>query len=153
MALSDQIIIMNQGVVAQIGTPQEIYYHPNDPFVANFIGEANFIKGKLESKDDDKGVMCIGDRSVSVENVGELMKGDECMLVLRPESAMLDLDGQLPCEVTMSCFMGSYQHYHVKTGDTTVQIMDFNPKHKRIFNVGEKAFIKFDACDSHILKG
>ena len=48
--------------------------------------------------------------------------------------------------------MGSYQHYHVKVGDFIVQIMDFNPKHKRIFCVGESAFIKFDACDSHILK-
>lgn len=152
MALSDQIIIMNKGVVAQIGTPQEIYYHPKDAFVANFIGEANFLKGKLESKDGDRGVMRIYDQNVAVENVGELAKGDECMLVLRPESAVLDTAGQLPCQVTMSCFMGSYQHYHVKVGDFIVQIMDFNPKHKRIFCVGESAFIKFDACDSHILK-
>lgn len=153
MALSDQIIIMNQGVVAQIGTPQEIYYHPRDSFVANFIGEANFLCGKLESKEGGKGVMCIDGRNVDVENIGELEAGDDCMLVLRPESAAIDLEGQLPCEVTMSCFMGSYQHYHVKTGDTLVQIMDFNPKHKRIFKAGEKAFIRFDACDSHILKG
>ena len=47
MALSDNIIIMNKGVVAQMGTPQEIYYHPNSEFVADFIGEANFLKGKL----------------------------------------------------------------------------------------------------------
>ena len=46
MALSDSIIIMNKGVVAQIGSPQEIYYHPNSEFVADFIGEANYLKGK-----------------------------------------------------------------------------------------------------------
>ena len=45
MALSDKIIIMNKGFVAQMGTPQEIYYHPVDEFVADFIGEANFLKG------------------------------------------------------------------------------------------------------------
>ena len=45
MALSDSIIIMNKGVVAQIGSPQEIYYHPNSEFVADFIGEANFLRG------------------------------------------------------------------------------------------------------------
>ena len=45
MALSDNIIIMNKGVVAQMGSPQDIYYHPNSEFVADFIGEANFLKG------------------------------------------------------------------------------------------------------------
>ena len=46
MALSDRIIIMRSGVVEQIGTPQEIYYHPVNEFVADFIGEANFLKGR-----------------------------------------------------------------------------------------------------------
>lgn len=151
MALSDQIIVMNKGVVAQIGTPQEIYYHPKDAFVANFIGEANFLSGKLISKDGDKGVIDIYGHSIEVENVQDFRLGEERMLVLRPESATLDVDGQLPCEVILSCFMGSYQNYHVKVGDVIVQITDFNPKHKRIFQVGEHAFVKFDACDSHIL--
>lgn len=151
MALSDQIIVMNKGVVAQIGTPQEIYYHPKDAFVANFIGEANFLSGKLISKDGDKGVIDIYGHSIEVENVQDFKLGEERMLVLRPESATLDVDGQLPCEVILSCFMGSYQNYHVKVGDVVVQITDFNPKHKRIFQVGEHAFVKFDACDSHIL--
>lgn len=151
MALSDQIIVMNKGVVAQIGTPQEIYYHPKDAFVANFIGEANFLSGKLISKDGDKGVIDIYGHSIEVENVQDFKLEEERMLVLRPESATLDVDGQLPCKVILSCFMGSYQNYHVKVGDVIVQITDFNPKHKRIFQVGEHAFVKFDACDSHIL--
>ena len=53
MALSDNIIIMNKGVVAQMGTPQEIYYHPVDEFVADFIGEANFLRGKMTGRDGD----------------------------------------------------------------------------------------------------
>ena len=51
MALSDKIIIMSKGVVAQMGTPQEIYYHPVNEFVADFIGEANFLKGKMTAKE------------------------------------------------------------------------------------------------------
>lgn len=151
MALSDQIIVMNKGVVAQIGTPQEIYYHPKDTFVANFIGEANFLSGNLIAKDGDKGVIEIYGRSIQVDNVKEFQVGEKRTLVLRPESATLDVEGQLPCEVILSCFMGSYQNYHVKVGDSVVQITDFNPKHKRIFQVGEHAFVKFDACDSHVL--
>ena len=152
MALSDRIIIMNKGVVAQVGTPQEIYYRPKNAFVANFIGEANFLKGRLVSKEGNRGVMRIYDHKVDVENVEEFAQDESCTLVLRPESATLDAEGQLPGEVIMSCFMGSYQHYHVKVGDVVVQITDFNPRYKRIFQVGEKAYVKFHACDSHLLK-
>ena len=153
MALSDQIIIMNKGVVAQIGTPQEIYYRPKDVFVANFIGAANFLEGSLISKEGNKGVMRIYDHQVEVENVEDFAPNEKCTLLLRPESAVLDSEGQLPCEVIMSCFMGSYQHYHVKVGAVVIQITDFNPRYKRIFQVGEKAYVKFNACDSHLLKG
>ena len=63
MALSDNIIIMNKGVVAQVGTPQEIYYHPNSEFVADFIGEANFLKGDfVRGTDNGRAVMNIGGR-------------------------------------------------------------------------------------------
>lgn len=153
MALSDQIIIMNKGVVAQIGTPQEIYYRPKDAFVANFIGEANFLEGKLVSKEGNKGVLSINGHRVDVENVEYFATDESCTLVLRPESAVLDTEGQLPCEVIMSCFMGSYQHYHVTVGNVVIQITDFNPRYKKIFQVGEKAYVKFNACDSHLLKG
>ena len=152
MALSDQIIIMNKGVVAQIGTPQEIYYRPKDAFVANFIGEANFLDGRLLSKEGNKGVLSVYDYQVDVENVEDFVPDENCTLVLRPESAVLDTQGQLPCVVIMSCFMGSYQHYQVKVGNVVVQITDFNPRYKRIFQVGEKAYVKFQACDSHLLK-
>ncbi len=151
MALSDQIIIMEKGVVAQIGTPQEIYYHPASEFVADFIGEANFLKGKLISKESDKGTMEVLDRQIPVEGVGSIDVNSDCTMVLRPESAVIADEGQLPCEVTLSCFMGSYQNYEAKIGDMTVKITDFNPKHKRIYDVGEQAFIKFDPCDIHIL--
>lgn len=152
MALSDKIIIMNKGVVAQIGTPEEIYYHPESEFVADFIGEANFIRGTLLEKNGSKGVMDVYGTRVEVDNADNIEAGEECTMVLRPESAVIDVDGQLPCEVTLSCFMGSYQNYQVKVGDFLVKITDFNPKHKRIFKEGEKAFVKFNACDIHMLK-
>ena len=151
MALSDQIIIMEKGVVAQIGTPQEIYYHPASEFVADFIGEANFLRGILVSKNGDGGEVDISGIRIAVEGVGDLEQGAKCSLVLRPESAVIAGDGQLPCEVTLSCFMGSYQHYEAVVGETSVKITDFNPKHKRIFEVGEKAFIRFDPSDIHVL--
>ena len=77
MALSDNIIIMNKGVVAQVGTPQEIYYHPNSEFVADFIGEANFLKGSFVRgfADDGRAVMNIEGGEIEVAPQGELLGG------------------------------------------------------------------------------
>ena len=47
--------------------------------------------------------------------------------------------------------MGSYQNYHVKVGDTLVKITDFNPKNKKVYEVGDKAFVKFDAESVHVI--
>jgi len=151
MALSDQIIIMEKGVVAQIGTPQEIYYHPASEFVADFIGEANFLKGKLSSKAGNAGIVTVEGTAVPVIGVENLAEGKDCTLVLRPESAVLADEGILPCKVIVSCFMGSYQNYHVMVGDTLVKITDFNPRNKKVYQVGDTAWVAFDKENVHVL--
>ena len=151
MALSDNIIIMNKGVVAQMGSPQEIYYHPNSEFVADFIGEANFLKGALEKIDGDHAILKIEGHPTRVPAKPGMAPGTEYTVVLRPESAVLAEDGGLPCEVTLSCFMGSYQNYHVKVGGTLVKLTDYNPKNKHIYQVGEKCSLVFDPESVHIL--
>jgi iron(III) transport system ATP-binding protein len=151
MAISDKIIIMEKGIVAQMGSPQEIYYHPKSEFVADFIGEANFLKGPLKSKNGSDGVVDISGTKVDVKEIKNFGIGDTCTLVLRPESAVLADAGQLPCRVILSCFMGSYQNYHVMVGDNLVKITDFNPKNKKIYDVGDKAYVKFDPANVHVL--
>ena len=151
MALSDQIIIMEKGVVAQIGTPQEIYYHPANEFVADFIGEVNFLRGELTRGEGDQGTVSVNGISVPVEGVSQLSDGKQCTLVLRPESAQLADAGVLPCKVILSCFMGSYQNYHVMVGDTLVKITDFNPKNKKIYQVGDSAGVDFRKENVHVL--
>ncbi|MBR2594740.1 MAG: ABC transporter ATP-binding protein [Solobacterium sp.] len=151
MAISDKIIIMNKGVVAQMGTPQEIYYHPNSEFVADFIGEANFLKGKITEVKDGEGTVDVHGNAVKLNELGSRAVGDECTLVLRPEAAVVAEEGQLPCEVILSTFMGSYQNYHVMVGDTMVKITDFNPKNKKIYAVGDKAFVKFEPDSVHVI--
>ncbi|MBR2121885.1 MAG: ABC transporter ATP-binding protein [Lachnospiraceae bacterium] len=152
MAISDKIIIMEKGVVAQMGTPQEIYYHPTSEFVADFIGEANFLRGKMVSRNGSEGVADVNGSKVELSGLtGPQKAGDDCTLVLRPEAAVVADEGQLPCKVILSCFMGSYQNYHVMVGDTQVKVTDFNPKNKKIYEVGDEAFVKFDPESVHVL--
>ena len=151
MALSDKIIIMEKGVVAQMGTPHDIYYHPKSEFVADFIGEANFLKGPMTGRDGDNVTLNIEGNPVRTVGNPEMEIGKECTIVLRPEAAALADQGGLPCEVVLSCFMGSYQNYHVMVGNTLVKLEEHNPKNKRIYNVGEKCCLCFDPESVHVL--
>ena len=151
MALSDRIIIMRSGVVEQIGSPQEIYYHPVNEFVADFIGEANFLKGSLEALSDNRAQLNVSGDICHAAPVPGMEVGRDYTIVLRPEAASLAEEGGLPCEVVLSCFMGSYQNYHVKVGDTLVKLTDPNPKNKRIYKVGERCHLVFDPESVHVL--
>ncbi len=121
MAISDQIIIMENGKIAQMGTPEEIYYKPANEFVADFMGEVNFI-------DSPKGKM-----------------------VLRPEAASLGDTGVLPCKVILSTFMGSYQYYQVESNGQLIKICDYNPRGHKIYKAGESAFVNYNESELHCL--
>ena len=151
MALSDRIIIMRSGVVEQVGSPQEIYYHPVNEFVADFIGEANFLKGRLEALEGGSARIRVANDVCHAAAVPGMEVGKEYTIVLRPEAAALAEEGGLPCEVILSCFMGSYQNYHVRVGDTVVKLTDPNPKNKRVYKVGDMCRLVFDPESVHIL--
>ena len=151
MALSDNIIIMNKGVVAQMGTPQEIYYHPVNEFVADFIGEANFLKGEMLGYRENWAILDVEGTHLWVPARDDMRPGETYTLVLRPEAANLADEGGLPCRVVLSCFMGSYQNYHVKVGDTLVKLEEHNPKNKRIYQVGESCSLVFAPDSVHVL--
>ena len=152
MALSDKIIIMEKGVVAQMGNPQEIYYHPKSEFVADFIGEANFLRGPMTGREGNYVTLNIEGNPVKAVGDPAMVKGRDYTIVLRPEAATLADSGGLPCTVVLSCFMGSYQNYHVMVGNTLVKLEEHNPKNKRIYNVGEKCCLVFEPDSVHVLE-
>lgn len=151
MSISDKIIIMSKGKVEQIGTPREIYYHPKSKFVADFIGEANFLKAQVTAVDGEKAQIVVAGQGLEANNFAEAKAGDESTLVIRPEAVVLSEKGLLESTVTLSTFMGSYQYYQVMVGDMEVQITDYNPVNRRIYEVGEKAYLDFDPKGVYIL--
>ena len=155
MSISDNIILMKSGVVAQMGNPHQIYYHPNSEFVADFIGECNFLKGVSAGSRAEGGhyitEVRLPEGAVSVTTDKPYNAGSECEIVLRPEAIQIAEQGQLPCKVELSCFMGSYQNYHVRVGDTLVKITDNCPINKKVFGVGDQVFISFAPECAHLL--
>ena len=150
MAISDNIILMKNGVIAQMGSPTEIYYHPNSEFVADFIGECNFLPCTVKGREGEDVLATVYGHPVKVRS--ETEKNGEAEIVLRPEAIEIADRGQIPCKVELSCFMGSYQNYHVRVGDTLVKIADNCPIGRKTFQVGDDAFISFRSECSHLLE-
>ena len=135
-----------------MGTPEEIYYHPVDEFVADFIGEANFLKGKCSTIDGKYAVLDFEGKKLTVPlREGGMEKGKDYTAVLRPEAAKLGDEGGLECKVEVSCFMGSYQNYHVKIGDTLIKLEDHNPKNRKVYKQGETCSLLIDTDSLHVL--
>ena len=108
LAVSDRIVVMNQGKIAQIGTPHELYNQPNSRFVADFIGDANLIEGRLEN-----GVFHAGDLSLPVP--GGHSDGAATISV-RPERIGLSPATDGKESVASATYLGSRHEYLVETG-------------------------------------
>jgi iron(III) transport system ATP-binding protein len=151
MAISDKIIIMHKGKIVQIGTPRDIYFRPKTHFVADFIGEANFLKGTIASVQENEVEVEVGSTKFTVQS-SPMAVGDACELLLRPESVQLADEGLLPCKVTLSTFMGPFQYYQVLFDGQMVKVTEYNPKHKKEYFVGDKAFLDFKVEDLHLIR-
>ena len=87
LSISDRIAVMNKGKVLQVGTPAEVYEAPADIFVADFIGENNFIEGKVISIEDDSHATLLNDDcgKIHFEMDRKVKIGDHIILSIRPE--------------------------------------------------------------------
>ncbi len=151
MSLSDRVIIMRGGVIEQVGTPADVYYRPSSEFVADFIGLANFIDGKIAANRNGAAEVSVLDRIVSVPYSGTKQTGAACRFVVRPEAVQVAERGIFPCKVLFSTFMGAYQDYVVELAGSTLKVHDFNPRNRRVFNESEAAFLNIDLENAHLL--
>ncbi|MDY0882860.1 putative 2-aminoethylphosphonate ABC transporter ATP-binding protein [Dongia soli] len=108
LAIADRIVVMNHGVIEQIGTPEEIYRSPTTPFVASFVGQMNFFKAAASGA----GELRIGNIDIVVPHASEYGKG-EFHLCLRPEDVQVrgirpDQGNVLEARIEGLEFLGSF---------------------------------------------
>lgn len=95
LTMSDRIAVMDAGVVQQVGAPRDIYEHPNNRFVADFIGETNFVTGRVAELGGFTQVF-LGDLPVlGSANGRDLSVGQEITLAIRPEKINLYPQGEV----------------------------------------------------------
>ncbi|UCD26743.1 MAG: ABC transporter ATP-binding protein, partial [Candidatus Bathyarchaeota archaeon] len=90
MAISDRIAVMRKGKILQVGTPQELYLNPQHIFVANFIGEANFLEGFVVEIKDEKLIVELRE-GLQVQSLDKRHeKGEKVVVAVRPEVLVVE---------------------------------------------------------------
>jgi iron(III) transport system ATP-binding protein len=130
LALSHEIGVMNQGRIVQIGSPRDIYERPRNKFVADFVGNTNFIDGTMLSAATDNGRCRIATPlgELNVQCVESLAKGAPVVVSVRPEDVELseaapqrDADDNLYRGVVdAKVFLGDYLDFQVKVGEAVL---------------------------------
>ena len=164
MTLGDRIVIMRDGFIQQIGTPQEVFDHPANLFVAGFIGtpQMNFFDAKLEKSGETYYVNTCGVRiDLPADKQAALKKGNvqpqDITLGIRPDHIVL-CDPSAPhaidARVDVTELMGSTIHMHVnidgKDAIVILPTIDLANENKNGFNYGDKIDITFGGNVVHL---
>jgi iron(III) transport system ATP-binding protein len=119
LALSDRIAVMRGGRVSQLGTPREIYEEPADPFVADFIGSSNFLKGKASAG----GVALPSGRTLAVGN-GHA-PGTDVVVAVRPERLTLAAEAgtdAVEARIVDRSYLGARWLYHLELDGEAIRV-------------------------------
>ena len=121
LTMSDRIAVMDSGKILQIGSPTEIYEHPQRRFVADFIGETNFLEGRIEASGGGAVARLACGHSLTLNGEAKNPGGGEVTLAVRPERAEIVPDSSegLPATVGAVVYMGTDTTYHLTLDDGT----------------------------------
>ena len=157
MTLGDRIVIMKDGFIQQIGTPQEVFDHPSNLFVAGFIGtpQMNLFDARLVKNGDGKYAVSIDGLNVvlSDEKQARLHAKDvpeqDIVLGVRPDHIMLCADG-VKGTVDVSELMGSSVHLHISTHDHDVVVIVPTNGNAAHFPMGSEVNLIFGGNVAHV---
>lgn len=143
LTMSDKIVVMSDGVIQQIGTPEEIYNEPKNAFVADFIGESNIFNGKVTDKLQvqfcDHTFTCVDDFHI----------GTKVEVVVRPEDIVMKPKGEGMMDVVVDSVVFKGVHYEITvlSGDNEIVIHS-------IYNavVGDTISIDIDPDSIHLIE-
>jgi putative spermidine/putrescine transport system ATP-binding protein len=124
LTMSDRIVVMNEGRIVQIGSPSELYEEPADAFVADFIGESNFIEGLWMASGEER-IRVDGERAtyLSIRSPRVLHPGERVKIALRPEKLFF-LDGGASADnavegvVESIVYLGDVTKYEIRLKGT-----------------------------------
>lgn len=148
MTMASRIVIMNKGVIQQIGTPDEVYNYPNNKFVASFIGSPtmNFFNGLIS---DNKIIIGNQELTLNKKLSSSLTNynNQELCFGIRAEDLIIDENGELSSEVTMVELLGKDSIVHIKFENYDMAIYC---EEELSLNVGDKIHFRINFDHIHV---
>ena len=147
LSMSDRIAIINKGDIVQLDTPENIYNHPKNVFVADFIGEANIIPAKVIKKiDGGINVKMLENFLIDIKTEEEFEKGEDIKVVVRPEDIAVsknELVGSIKGVIIDSTYSGNSTNLIIDIpGDFDIKVSTTDESK---FRENENVYIKFDS--------
>lgn len=121
LTMADRVVVMDQGRIAQIGTPEEIYHHPATPFVADFVGLMNFLPGVVIAPEAKR--VRVGEVEIQLHQAITHSIGQDVILAIRPEKVQVvenlenGRENLLRARVHEIEFIGAFYRLHLKLGE------------------------------------
>ncbi len=150
MTLSDQVVVMNRGVIEQIGPPDEIYRRPLSRFVADFIGRANFVQATVQARRDGHLVVdAFGTTLTTPAPAAAFGQGEDVTLVVRPE--MVEIlaadavqgDQAAPGVVRRAAYLGNVIEYDIEAGGQLLAVVERDPRRMVLYPEGQQVGLRF----------
>ena len=133
MTMSDRIAVMSKGRVQQLGTPVEIYERPSNRFVADFIGESNFLEGKIKTLSKDDACVFIPELNAELNGIPVskgLAVGEEVTVSIRPEKVHISEkalnQNSFKGKVTNTVYIGTDTHVYVDLKGKKIKVFEQN---------------------------
>ena len=141
LAVSDRIIVMDEGKISQIGSPRELYEQPKSLFVANFIGDSNILPCTISGSSKKEKVLTIGQLKIKKTDVS--VKNGTTSALIRPEHIKLTqkaTTSALAGTIEKATYIGSKVEYNIETSVGTVFVVSLSDQQE--FGAGENIFLK-----------
>ena len=164
LTMSDRIAVMSKGKVQQMGTPVEVYERPANKFVADFIGESNFLEGRIKSISKDEASVFVP--GLNTELIGMpisvgLVQDEEVVVCIRPEKIRIaekDAADQnmFHARVTNTVYIGADTHIYVDVHGTKLKVLEQNRisrlDPKSFYTVGQEVWLMLVPENTLVLK-
>ncbi|WP_254702654.1 ABC transporter ATP-binding protein [Sulfitobacter sp. THAF37] len=157
LTMSDRIAVMSAGEIRQIGNPRQIYDQPAERFVADFIGDTNFLPAEVTDISGDTATVRLSSGTQIAARAAKSGEGKgKVTLAVRPEHASIvpETDGLLSGTLEQVVYFGTDTHYHVAMADGTAFVVrqQNRPDAAAQFNTGDRVGVQFAPGIGQVLR-
>lgn len=159
LTISDRIAVMNNGKIIQLGTPEEIYKHPNTNFVADFIGKSNILEGVYRIDQSNKATFTLTGGSTTIKVLQKENVGENPSFLLRPEE--IKISDEPTTNPEMNClkgivkhvtFLGEMIYYHVRLENEAILLIPIYYALSQKYKEGDQVFLIWDISAGKLLQ-